>query len=107
MRNALLAVLLLTACSDRPLPYAVDAPKCGHLGEPCCAVKAGCNADPATGRTVFTDCISPPDLTSPGVCVEYGNCGTPDHVACDVDGSLLCEFNYGADESGICRFLNL
>jgi len=107
MRFPVAVVLLLAACADRPLPYADDAPGCGRVGEPCCAVKSGCDADPATGRTVFTDCISAPDLTSPGVCVEYGACGLPDHAACDVDGHLLCEFNYGADADGVCRFLGL
>ncbi len=126
MRTALLSLsLLLAACdTDRAIPNYQPAgeherggstsatapvadpgtaPCVDRMFGPCCFVKTGCNFDPAGG----TDCVSPPDEESPGICVPYATCGNPDNVCCDAEGrpggDALCEYNYRCID-GRCRF---
>ncbi len=69
-------------------------PSCGGQWEPCCFAKVGCTFMPQGGD----DCVSPPDLTSQGICIEFGTCGNPGNRCCGADGrpggDVLCEFNY-------------
>lgn len=105
MRTTLALCLLLSACAERALEYPATppvtptAPSCGHIGDSCCFTKAGCDADPRTGLTLFTDCVSPPGETDQGICIEYGSCGNPGNVCCNYAGEPdaagdFCENEY-------------
>lgn len=107
MRLGLIALLLLAGCADRPLSDSstsslsdvLDQPPCGMIGERCCYLHNGCDTDPDTGKTVFTDCVSLPGEESQGVCVPYGECGNPNNVCCD---GGLCEYGWRCGAEGRC-----
>lgn len=75
------------------------AEACGEQWQPCCFAKVGCTFMPQGGD----DCVSPPDLTSRGICIEFGTCGNPGNQCCDASGrpggDVLCEFNYICEPS--------